>query len=1735
MYKTLLVLLVACTVFGQSFIPHQVTGGADFVHVTDMDGDGDVDILAADGPSDQVFWLENNGDSIFITHQIESTADWPRSLISTDWDGDGDLDVLSLAVRDNQINWYENDGNQSFSQHTIIAGIAAHDIAVTDIDSDGDMDIVSSSQNWGEGIEWFENSSDGSFVEHSVTAPGYNSIFVSDINDDGNNDIIGVGMGGVILFRNAGNGTFTIVSVFGTALGQGLDSYAIDMDGDDDVDIIASCDNGVAWFENNGSESFITHILDTDVGSLYSLHISDLNGDSKLDIITVDYGNNSVNWYESSGGSSPTFIKESLNSDEVSNPSSIVTVDIDGDWDIDVITACYNGLAIHENDGAVDAPTFTTDFIRSNSGQSINHAVDVDGDGDMDMLTANVATNKIAWLENNGNELFTSHTITTNALFPRDLYSVDMDMDGDIDILSASADDNKIAWYENDGTETFTTHVITLGADRAALVYAIDLDGDGDMDVLSASQGDNRIAWYENDGNQTFTEHEISLSADNVRSIHTADFDGDGDMDVLSASYFDDKIAWYENIDGAFGQHIITQNADGAESAFAADLDADGDMDVLSASSLDNRIAWYENDGNANFTAHNISTDILGAQSVFAADVDGDGTGYMIVFSAGTDAITWYEYLGNGDFSAHTIALGTIYGRELNAVDVDGDGTVDVVVSRNEGLTWYENTIDVLIENLDISGIEEPQHIVSHTPTISWSYSDNMTGIQSYYRIQVSSTSDFSILDMWSTGIIYSTSSTITYSGEGLVDGENYYLRVRAGSGAFWSEWQSMAFRMNTAPTAPQAISPINDEIVIEPTYLQVINSVDSEDDLLTYSYWVYSDNILTNLVDSAANQLARPDTSSWQINSILENNSQYWWIAQASDGFESGSASELSSFIVDTGNDSPSPFSLLNPIGMESVSVLNPTLTWSSSQDPDPMDEVTYTLILDTPAPGIETFDIGTDTTHQVITDLLDNTDYSWKVVASDLSGISIENTGGYQSFRVNTENDLPTPFQLLAPVSGAMVTNLNLQFLWEASSDTDDATIALREIGRGKFTEQTSSGNNSINVITGYEFYLGTDLELTDVVPVEVIGTSYIPTEELLENQVYYWTVSALDDSGGVTFSDTTSFWTNSVNSAPSDLSLLTPVLDAETGVNPTFSWTASEDEDLQDEISYTLKYGPDVFSLITVYTEMNTIFTPEELLSDNTEYIWQVVATDMSGATYETEFFALFVNSENDIPSDFNLVGPDSGSYLANANVMLVWNPTIDIEGDAIEYRVLFGETEESMTAIDTVDMNYYHLFALEDSYYVWQIEAMDGLGATVSSPVWGFLINANNNPPSNFDLLEPDLVHTTDSIPTFRWEASDPGDPGDEIVYRLYFVDDGDVAWVYAGVDTFWTPGPEHHLGDNSVWFWYVTAVDLADAVTICNGESRPLTINMFNDPPEPADLISPDSVVVLSDTPNFEWRESFDPDPWSIVSYEVHWWTETIEMDSILTDELSATPDPLVVDNLQYFWNVTSMDGIGGIAHSEEKTFWGDFMPEAPGAFALMGPDSASAGNGTRPELTWETSFDPDPFDRVYYHVVVATDSLLENVVYENISQVAALNLEVDLETDTRYFWQVTANDEDTLATLSETWTFDVGYLAMDPYDMLPEAFTLQQNFPNPFNPSTTIRYGLPEDAHVSLVIYDVLGNNVQTLESGAKSAGWYELVWNGQTNDGRTISTGLYFARIVAGEYSQMIKMLYLK
>jgi len=88
----------------------------------------------------------------------------------------------------------------------------------------------------------------------------------------------------------------------------------------------------------------------------------------------------------------------------------------------------------------------------------------------------------------------------------------------------------------------------------------------------------------------------------------------------------------------------------------------------------------------------------------------------------------------------------------------------------------------------------------------------------------------------------------------------------------------------------------------------------------------------------------------------------------------------------------------------------------------------------------------------------------------------------------------------------------------------------------------------------------------------------------------------------------------------------------------------------------------------------------------------------------------------------------------------------------------------------------------------------------------------------------------------------------------------------------------------------------------------------------------------------------------------------------------------------------------------------------------------------------------------------------------------------------------------------------------------------PSIYTLSQNFPNPFNPATTIRYSIAAPQVVTLTVYDLLGRVVETFADGKKIPGTYTVVWNASCR-----SSGVYFIRLIAGKFIDTRKMLLLK
>ena len=112
------------------------------------------------------------------------------------------------------------------------------------------------------------------------------------------------------------------------------------------------------------------------------------------------------------------------------------------------------------------------------------------------------------------------------------------------------------------------------------------------------------------------------------------------------------------------------------------------------------------------------------------------------------------------------------------------------------------------------------------------------------------------------------------------------------------------------------------------------------------------------------------------------------------------------------------------------------------------------------------------------------------------------------------------------------------------------------------------------------------------------------------------------------------------------------------------------------------------------------------------------------------------------------------------------------------------------------------------------------------------------------------------------------------------------------------------------------------------------------------------------------------------------------------------------------------------------------------------------------------------------------------------------------------------------------ATMDE---FDRLWAESETWEVVPSRTTLFGNYPNPFNPSTTIRYTLAANTHVTLKVYSMLGQEIATLTDGVQTAGEHSVVWDARTSTGTQVAAGVYLYTLVTADYTQTAKMVIIK
>jgi len=317
----------------------------------------------------------------------------------------------------------------------------------------------------------------------------------------------------------------------------------------------------------------------------------DIDGDGDLDVLSANQNSSSISVLRNDGQGSFSDRQE-LNADLNPQAAALGDFDQDGDLDLVVTSAPFpapgSSIRIFLNNGQ---GSFRPDQQLGVGNSPIGLAVgDVDGDGDLDLLTANSSSNSVSVRYNNGAAVFSrGQEVETNSQ-PSAVVLADVNSDGTLDLLTTNRGSRSVSVRFNNGT--FFSPVgqeITVGSEPISLAVN-DLDGDGDADLVASNYFDGNLSVRFNDGTGFFIGgHEVRVGQLTANLV-LGDIDGDQDFDILAASSLQNKVSVLRN--SGRGTFSLYQEVpvNGAHAVALGDVDNDGTLDLLASAFIDNQL-----------------------------------------------------------------------------------------------------------------------------------------------------------------------------------------------------------------------------------------------------------------------------------------------------------------------------------------------------------------------------------------------------------------------------------------------------------------------------------------------------------------------------------------------------------------------------------------------------------------------------------------------------------------------------------------------------------------------------------------------------------------------------------------------------------------------------------------------------------------------------------------------------------------------------------------------------------------------------------------------------------------------------------------------------------------------------------------------------------------------------------------------------------------------------------------
>ncbi|MEE9167618.1 MAG: Ig-like domain-containing protein [Candidatus Neomarinimicrobiota bacterium] len=640
-----------------------------------------------------------------------------------------------------------------------------------------------------------------------------------------------------------------------------------------------------------------------------------------------------------------------------------------------------------------------------------------------------------------------------------------------------------------------------------------------------------------------------------------------------------------------------------------------------------------------------------------------------------------------------------------------------------------------------------------------------------------------------------------------------------------------------------------------------------------------------------------------------------------------------------------------------------------------------------------------------------------------------------------------------------------------------------------------------------------------------------------------------------------------TPNLQSSPTKLDVTTADVTA-----PTISSFSPTDDatgvavDVSPIITFSENVDAETENITIKKTSDNTAFETIDVTSTMVTGTGTTTITINPSGTFagETEYYVLIDATSFDDPSGNSYAGISSTTDW-NFTTADIAGPTLSISSSAssptntspIPITVTFSESVTGFVASDvTIGNGTPSNFAGSGATYTFDVSpSADG---TVTIDI---AANVAQDAAGNGNTVATQFSITYDGTSPTVSLSSSVSSPTNTSPVPITVTFSENVTGFVASDVTIGNGTPSNFAGSGTTYTFDVSpstdgtvTVDIAADVAqdaAGNGNTAATQLSIIYDGTAPA---NPQNLTIShgNGQVTLQWIPNTESD---LHKYNIY--RSTSSPAATLIDSIigGSPPDTFYVDTgldkgTTYYYRITALDNVGNESDfSNEVSATPNHPPES---FDLVFPYNDTTIVITRYNswvdtlyFAWDQANDADG-DPVTYSPALTGDFLnfflisghmttnLWKIPYHHVKYyMYEAGIEVAAGT-----WTIVASDGWATTEASGgpfTLTIDRSQVSIEESELIPETFALHENYPNPFNPVTSIRYELPEKSRIVITIHDILGKEIGTLVNTIQDAGYKSVIWDGTDEFGRTVGTGIYLYQMKAGDYTQTKKMLLLK